>query len=243
MAPVWKSYTREIYRSLHYLAAWPPTRTLAVGDIVVFEGRSPERQLSLTDLGYDFEVRSDPDLRNRGWASNGSVRAEPMAEASSPVHPGVKVGLGLKLVFEDKHRFLLRAERSREQTMERLDQVNDEIFRLHDEGKWRREWRLITHVIQAEKTMVLLSEGRNVSADLEVSADIGLDPLSVARGQGAVKLLRSSAGLNYEAGDNVTPLYQARRIKTLFGRGTKQVGKRGRARAGLGELHVVEEEF
>ena len=243
MAAAWKSYTKEIYRSIHYLATWPPTRTLAVGDIVVFEGRSPERHLSLSDLGFDFETRTDADLRTRGWATRRSIKTEPAAGASGPVEPGIVAQARMKLTFETRNSFILRAERSCEKTMERLDRVEDEMLRLHDEGEWRKEWRLVTHVVEAGSMMALVSEGRGTTADLEVSGGIGMDSLSVAQAQGEVKLVNSSAGLNYEAGENATPLYQARRIKRLFGKGTKQVGKRGRARARLGEFGVAEETF
>ncbi len=243
MAPSWKTYTKEIYRRIHYLATWPPTRKLEVGDIVVFEGRSPERRLSLSELGCDFEVRSEPDLRNRGWATKRSISVQPGVGASVPVHPGLKLGGALRLTFERRHGFVLRVERSREQTMERLDRIDNEILRLHQAGEWQRDWRLVTHVVHAEKMMMLLSEDRDVSADLSVSAGIGADALSLARAEGDVELVRKGDGLDYEFGDNTTPLYLARRVKRFLGRGTKQVGKRGRARSGLGEFGVFEEEF
>lgn len=246
MADIWKQYTNEVYAALRYLASWPPSSRVEVGDIAVMQDRSLERQLSLRDLDIDTAVLHGSEIHDRGWASSGTVKLSANASASGPVHPGVTGGTECEVSFHAKHAILLRAGRSREDSMDRLDRVKREMLRLHNEGKWNSEWVLVTHVVHAGSLLVLVSNQKGASARLSVSGSVGADALALALARSNVTLVGAS-GMAYEehSEQDATPLYLAIRVQERVGRkpSLTRIGKRGRARAVGGDFEVAEVTF
>lgn len=246
MADLWKRYTNEIYKGMHYLAAWPPSKRVQVGDVVVMEDRSPDRQMSASDLGIETPVLRGAQVRSRGWATEGALTVGPAVAASGPVHPGVVAGAELEVKFNAKHAILLRAERSREDSIDQMDRLKQEILRMHAEGKWRREWVVVTHVIHAKTLMVLVSSASGAVARLRGSGSLGVDPSALAEGNGEVALLSASGMVYEESGvEDATPFYLAIRVQDRLLRRpiTTRIGKRGRVRGAASSVEVVDVAF
>jgi hypothetical protein len=246
MSELWKQYTHEIYSGLHYLATWPPSAKLAVGDIAVMQERTPDRHLSIGDLGVETKTIKGSEVHVRGWASSGAITVSAAAGATGPVHPGASAGGELEVSFNSKHAILLRAERSREDNLDRLDRVTREILRLHEEGSWKREWVLVTHVVYARTMIVLVANEKGAKAKLQVNGDIAAEPAAIVQARGSVSLL-SASGMGYEERGvkDATPLYLAVRVQERIGRGSivKRVGKRGRARPQQGDFEIADVTF
>src|ERR1700722_18021408 len=173
-------YTSEIYGGLHYLATWPPSGKVGVGDVAIMQDRTLERHLSIGDLEVATKVISGSEVHERGWASSGALTVAATGGASGPVNPVVNAGGDFEVNFKSKHAILMRAERSREDSLDRLDRVRQEILRLHEEGTWQRDWVLVTHVIHAHSLMVLISNEKEAKAHLAVSAGVAADPAAIA---------------------------------------------------------------
>jgi hypothetical protein len=246
MAELWKQYTDEIYKKLRYLATWPPSARIEVGDVGIFADRSLERHQSLDQLGIEQETRLGVDLEQRGWASSKTKVVRPKAMATVPLEPGLGVGTELKVEFNAKHAFLLRAERSREDGLDRLDQIRDQLLRLHDKDEWQSDWILVTHVIHAKRMVALIASDKNTAATLRLSAGMVADAGALATARGELTVLTADAMAYEERGvEDATPLYRAVRVqrRRLRGDRVKRIGKRGRARPGLGEFEVAEVTF
>lgn len=245
MAKLWKRYTSEIYGGLRYLATWPPSSQVEVGDVGIFADRSFERHLSLDDLGIEATPRRGTEVRERGWASAKTKLLRPVVAAAAPLG-GVAAGVETEVRFEGKHATLLRAERSREYGLDRLDQVWQELLRLHEEGKWQEDWTLVTHVIRASRMVVLISKDRESKATLRLTGGAADDAGALVTARGELTILSADA-MAYEERSAVdaTPLYRAVRVQRRRVRGdrVKRIGKRGRARSGPGEFEIAEVAF
>lgn len=246
MSELWKQYTHEIYAGLHYLATWPPSAALAVGDIAIMRDRTPERHLSIGDLGVETKVLKGAEVHERGWASSGALTVSAAAAASGPAVPGASIGGELEVSFNSKHAVLLRAERSREDSLDRLDRITRELLRLHEDGSWQREWVLVTHAVHARSLMVLVANQKGAKAKLQVSGDVAAEPAAIVNARGTVSLL-SASGMAYEEHGvkDATPLYLAVRVQERLGRRSivKRIGRRGRARPQRGDFEIADVTF
>jgi hypothetical protein len=243
MAELWQHYTREVHKGLHYLASWPPSARVGVGDIAVMIDGSLERQATLQDAGLPYAVARGADVRHRGWASAGSVSLGGGAAADAPLSAGTQAGAEIEASFRSTHAILLRAERSREDSLERLDQIKQGMLAMRAAGTWQQEWLMITHVVHAQSLMVLISKERNASARLLVSGSVGADAHALATGSAGVQVL-SASGMAYEEHGiaDATPLYLAVRVQERFGRTArvKRIGRRGNVRTAGGSYEVVD---
>lgn len=246
MAKPWRCYTGELYENLRYLAPWPPSGQVAVGEVGAFRDRSFERHTTLERLGVEPTSRDGADVRERGWTSTATRIVRPELEVAAPVDPGLVAGAELQVKFEAKHAILMRAERSHERSLDRLDLIEDSLLRLHDEGKWRKDWVLVTHVVHAERLVALIANGRGTEATLRLSAGAIDDVSALATARGVLSVMTTN-GMAYEEHDgrNATPLYRAVRVqrRRLRGDRVKRISKRGRARPGLAEFEVAEVTF
>jgi len=246
MPKLWKRYTGEIYGGLRYLAAWPPSSRIEVGDVGIFADRSLERHLSLEALEIETTVRRGTEVRERGWASAKTKLLRPAVAAAGPVHGGVAADAEVEVTFEAKHATLLRAERSREDGLDRLDRVREALLRLHEEEKWDPDWVLVTHVIQSGRMVTLISKDRNTGATLRLAGGVAGDANALVTARGELTVLTADAMAYEERGaTDATPLYRAVRVqrRPVRGNRVKRIGKRGRARSGPGEFEIAEVAF
>ncbi|HKB51421.1 MAG TPA: hypothetical protein VKC63_08320 [Solirubrobacterales bacterium] len=246
MAKLWKRYTDELYTGLNYLASWPPSGRAEVGDVATFQDRSLERYVSIGELGIETTTLTGTAVCERGWASAETNVINPSVAGAAPLQPGLDAGAELTIQFGAEHAILMRAERTREESLDRLDRVKRELLRLHDKGIWKREWVLVTHSIRAERLIALISSSREASAKLRLSAGVAEDAGALASVRGRVKVTHAT-GMAYEelGAEDATPLYQAVRVQERVVRDdrVKRVGKRGRARPDEGRFEVTEVAF
>jgi hypothetical protein len=242
MAGPWKRYTGETYRRLRYLAAWPPGAQLEVGDICLLQDRAPERQSSITDLDLPLEVVTGKEIRNLGFTSGIVVSVVGRAAVAGPVQPGIKGGARLKVAFNRKHAIMMRAQRTREDQIDRIDLLKAEMLRRYSAGDWDPKWIVITHVVHAADLLVLISEGHGAEVELGAEAGVELTPTTMATGDGSLSVLSHSGNLFEQSGANLTPLYHGIRIRDPFLREprTKRADKRGRALPGGQDVEVVD---
>jgi hypothetical protein len=246
MAKLWKRYTGEIYGGLRYLAAWPPSGRVVVGDVGVFADRSLERHVSLDELGIEAAVRPGADVRERGWASAKTRLRRPTVSAAAPLGSGVAASAEVMVTFEAKHATLLRAERSREDGLDRLDRVWEALLQLHEEGKWNPDWVLVTHVIRARRMVALISKDRRSGATLRLAGGTAEDANALVTARGELTVIAADAMAYEERGAmDATPLYRAVRVQRRLVRDNrvKRIGKRGRARSAPGEFEIAEVTF
>jgi len=246
MADLPERYTKDVYRGIHYVASWPPSSTTAVGDVAVMQKRSLERVTSTAALGLPTQTITGAKVEERGWASQKTVTLAPKVGAAAPLDPAIAATAEMNVEFNAKHAILLRAERSRERSLDRLSHIKKEMLRLHEEGEWEPDWLLVTHVVQARRLFVLISSEKGASAQLRLSAGVAQDAGALATASGELNVANHQGMAYSEIGiENATPLYQALRVqrRRIRGNRVKRIGRRGRARPGEGEFEIVPVSF
>jgi hypothetical protein len=242
MARLWRRYTSDIYKGLHYLATWPPSGGVEVGEIAIHQDRALERHSTLEKLGVQAETVTGPQTEVIGWVSTKATTVRPKAAVGAPIEAGLSAATELEISFNAKHATFLRGEAAQHHTLDGLDGVKQEILRLHEEGEWKREWLLVTQVLKVRRLIALISNGKGAKAGLTLIGGAVQDPAALATVRGELTVT-SSSGMAYteEGVETATPLYQAIRVqpRLLGADGVKRVDKRGRARPKEGTFEVV----
>jgi hypothetical protein len=246
MGGPWKKYTSRVYKEMHYLGSWPLAQEVSPGDIGVFEGRTLERQKTIAELGLEPVVHAGTALGPLGFLSGGRISLEGGAEASAPLHPGLGVEADARVTFGSRNGVLLRAEGCREDQLDRLDLLRQEMLRLDAAGEWDPDWIVVTHVIHARRASALVAEERGASVALRLGGALALEPLELARAEGTLTLGAVRGSVFHQSAEEVTPLYLALRVgrKLPFAKvRVRRADKRGRARPRGGEAGVVDVTF
>lgn len=246
MADLPERYTKDVYRGIRYLASWLPSSAVAVGNVAVLQKGSLELVTTAEALGLSTQTIIGPSVAERGWVSQRTVTVAPKVGASGPLDSSLGGGAEMNIEFKAKHAILLRAERSREKSLDHLGQIKKEMLRLHEEGEWETDWILVTHVVHARRLIVLISNEKGASAQLRLSAGAVQDAGALITANGELDVTNLQGMALSEVGiKNATPLYQALRVRKrrLRGNEVKRIGKRGRARAGDGEFEIAAVSF
>ncbi|MEV6286244.1 hypothetical protein [Kribbella sp. NPDC051770] len=224
-----EAYTESMFGQFSYLANWLPGTPLKLGLIGVLQGKTFVPKSPIGTFGVRFGTTSEPgpqqslqfqssseikvDVKVAGEVSK-LVPALPEAQAGAAVSFGASSGV----VFH-----------ARGITISRVSDViglEAAIWDLWDRGIWNPDWVVITELVKADRTTVLISEGRYGKVELGVSAAVPAGPVDLGDLTGDLSVV-SSYGMHTQliGEGGLSPLFRAVRIKkSLFG--TKITGAR-----------------
>ncbi|WP_430412848.1 hypothetical protein [Kordia sp.] len=217
-----KKYTRELYRNFKYLATWEPNVPLELGDIGVLKGKEFTRIGNIkSDLGIDFEVREDTTPGSVKYVSKSGVSFT--AKASGTVPPTgstlEKTDLGFNISFSKEKAIFFEAEGTYNHSIKSSITLGKEILKLYDAKKWDKDWVVITELMKADSSTILISLGRKGSVDIKVNAETEVTSKNMRVTNPSLDLSVSffnnvSAEIIAEKG--LTPLFKVSKVKKPF---------------------------
>lgn len=231
-------YAVEVEGKLGFRPVWPLGVTMRLGAIGRHQNGVFEQEGDLAKLGVVVEPHTDQG-GNWGLASGGSVKASlnggGKLKAGVPGASIAGAGAAVDLTFHKQHAVFLRAESVTIHSIENLGEVADAVLRLKAEGKWREGWSAITHLIEAERCLVLMAGGSDSTATLRVNAEAPIAPGQLAVANAGLSIENSNGmAQSFEQNTPSTPLYKAQRPtwRLRGGKQLAQVNKRGKLRPG-----------
>lgn len=204
------AYASDLKRHFKiYYATWPPGDPVRLGDYGLLIGRVFARQDNIERLGVRLEVRRDLQRDVFEYKSSGSVSVKlgaRTAPGQGPPIPNAEVTVSFS---RDKAIFFQAAD-CRLDSIENLADVGRALSSLSVGGTWDRKSVVVTGVLAAGGTTVLISTGRRASITLQASQQIqnlaspGIDLQATSD---------TNIGLKVVAKDGLTPLIQLRRLR------------------------------
>ncbi|MEU7577926.1 hypothetical protein AB0B50_10025 [Streptomyces sp. NPDC041068] len=214
--------------------AWPLTQKVHVGDVRALHdggsvpagtlaGRGIEAKSGPTgapgDIAYDAEGTVDVRFKAAGAAAQGFAS---LAAADA----------GALVEFRAGHSALVVYTGMRQNGVEDVAQLAQELIRRCWLGEWDSALFAVTEVISARAGTVLTAEKSGASAELKIQGEAGPGPLNLVDLAGRVAFhTASSVGLRW-TGTDLTPCYRGVRIRTSWWRdevvaeyGTTQPGR------------------
>lgn len=216
--PINESYTRELKENLNYTATWLPNVKLALGDVGVLSDYEFVPRTNLKNLGIPYRESAAGTPATYNYMSAGSVTRDVKLAGKAPVAGSAlaDVDAGITFHFATTSAVVFLATNCTVRTIadqEPLKRAILERFKAHD---WERDYVVVTELVTAGSTTVIISEGAN--GQYELKAKAGLAPtLEAINVEGNFSLVHDSQiGFNCLAKAGLTPLFRCLGIKGRF---------------------------
>jgi hypothetical protein len=218
MASAAEIYTTELSRELRFLAAWTPGVPIQLGAI----GKISDDHIfaplsSISSFGSTLdETLSGHEESALTFASAEAVEVHfKLAGKTSDVVSSVAAAqAGLGIVFKRKFATVFRADGIRHHQISDQLKLARDVLGLLRAGEWKRDWFIVTHVVEADSTTALISSSNNAVAEFSLGANVQGGGLELLRAefQPRVALSRDMEVTIVTSG-GLTPLFRASRVR------------------------------
>jgi hypothetical protein len=226
-------YTREIRDNTNYLATWLPNVHVAPGQV----GRITNNEFTYVGtLTGDFKIPVDTeDAPSQGdfeYYSAGAVKVTAKLAGEVPPQGSIlaKIDAGINLAFSREHAVAFRAAKCRATRIRNQIDVGKAVLALHEKNEWPDDLVVVTEVITAGSTTILISSSSNASIDLRASGSVDIKTVHIADVDAGLSVSNSSnMGIQTVAEGGLTPLMRTQGIQKRLLRSATFRGRRGAA--------------
>lgn len=218
---LYRKYARTIHRHTGYRATWVPGAPMRLGDVGTIENGVFTYATRLDLLGIPYEEnRADVPDDAFSFTSSGvrDVKTKLEGATDERFEYVAEAKAGIRVDFSGKDAVVVHTKQARTRRIDNVASLDAALLRLVKEQgadgqpTWKREWVVITEVIEAKAATVLTSLESDAAIEIEASGALGPDGLVDADAGLASKWSRS-VGVEVIAKRGLTPFYKARRIK------------------------------
>ena len=210
-------YTRELKQQFGYLATWLPGTPVVLGDVGVLRKNQFTKVSNLSDFGIEFESEPDTTKSDIEHSSRGAVSIA--AKASGTVAPqGSTLGegdAGITVEFTKENAILFKANGTTSPSIKDQISLGKKIIELYKEGKWDKDWAIITEVVDSESATILTSSSSNGKIELKAKGKVEAAKLDIADAELGFELTFSKdLSTKIIADGSLTPLFKASKVKS-----------------------------
>lgn len=212
-----RQYTNEMKRKFGYYATWNPGVPLQLGDIGIFKNNIFTKISDLESRGITFETREDQDRVDLEHNSQGSVTVTTkLAGTVAPQGSILADGdAGIVVEFGRENSTLFKANNTVSPSIKDTIKLGNQILDLFKQGKWNKDWAIITELVKAESARVIISNSSSSKIELKANANVDAPAFDIADASFEFSTLVSK-GLETKivASEGITPLFKSMGIKT-----------------------------
>jgi hypothetical protein len=208
-APV-RQYTAEIHAKLGYWASWLPTTPIRLGDCGRIRDREFSPETTLERLGVSFEMGEESEPLEIAYRSENAVDYKFQLAVGNQAIPEVPQGqAGVEISFSKENGVVFVVRDGRQRRIQDLDTLASDLESLIETGGMRREYAVVTHVVDAASASVLISSGGSGKFVASAQADLKAGLIELANGKaGFSRLVARNIGTELLAREGLTPLYK-----------------------------------
>jgi len=211
-----KNYSNELYQQFRYLATWLPGTPLALGDIGVLKNNEFTKISNLSNEGIKFdelkdETKSDIDYSSKGAVSITTKASGVLAPQSSVLG---EVDAGITVEFSKENAILFKANETLSPSIKDQITLGKEILKRFKDGKWDKDWAVITELVVAKSGTILISSSSSGKIELKAKGKVEAAKLDIAdAGLGFELSFSKDLATKIIAQESITPLFKASKIK------------------------------
>ncbi len=216
MAEIVDYYLTEMADKFKYYAAWLPGISLRLGDIGIINDQNQFiPKTSLKNRGITFEVREDSKKDDLKHSSSEGVSIS--MKAAGEVLAGTKVlkpaDVGFIAEFGRANAVVFHADGVVSTRIEDIDKLVTDIAAKAEKNEWKKEWAVITELITADSSTILISNSNNARIEIKASADVpGLNIASADAKLGVA--FESGMHTSIVAKNGLTPLFNVAKLES-----------------------------
>lgn len=205
-------YTKEIQEQLKYSATWFPNVPISLGDIGTLEDHQFHPQGNLRDLGVPFGSYETGGESEFQFTSKNAVSVGVNLKGQAPlVASGItQAEADVTIKFGRENAILFKATGCTSTRIKDIKTLSETIKKRHANNEWKRSQVVVTQVITAKGTTVIISHGQNSEIVLSAKGNIGTGNINLADVSTEFKVIsESNIATQIIAQPSITPLFEA----------------------------------
>jgi len=216
MGSMAKTYTNDIHHEwVEVFAAWPIGLEVELGDYGYLEDGIFQRMGNISDKGISGETGENDNDAAIEYKSSDEVSIVLRAKGSADASGLVQAKASLEMSFSGKHAVFFKAAGGKWHTFKSPDEVGQQILSLYHAGDWKREFVVVTNLLKAGATTVLVSSGSSASISIEAKAD-KIEAIDLVDADVGLQIKsESNLGLKVIAEKGMTPIFGLMKIHRL----------------------------
>lgn len=208
-------YTRELKDNFNYVATWLPNVHLALGDVGVLEDNEFKYRTTLQYLGIPFTTTQKGAPARYSHSSANRVKRSLKLQGAAPVAGSLlaQADAGISFTFDGESAIFFEADECTVRMIADQLPLKSAILAAYGNGVWEKDFVVVSEVVEAATTTVIVAHGSGASIDLLAKA--GVTPsFSDINVDGAFKVANENQiGFNCVAKSGMTPLFRALGVK------------------------------
>jgi len=211
-----RTYTRELKENLNYTATWLPNLRLSLGDVGVLHKHSFTYRTSLAHLGIPFGESGPGASAAYSHVSSGSVQRDIKLAGKAPVAGSVlaDADAGITFSFSSTHAVVFLASDCTIRVIADQEPLRKAILEAYAAGGWEKDHVVVTELVMAGATTIIISEGSAGRYELRAKAGV-MPTLEAMNVDGNFSLVHDSQiGFNCLATAGMTPLFRCLGVRT-----------------------------
>lgn len=210
------TFTRELKDNLNYNATWLPNVHLSLGDVGVLTGNEFTYRTTLKKLHIPFSVTEKGGKASYKHSSAGRVKRELKLAGKAP-SVGSMLGeteAGISFSFSGESAVFFMADGCTVRMIADQEPLKKAILREFGGGAWQKDYVVVTELVEAAATTIIVAQGRG--GHFELRAKAGLVPsFDAINAGGNFEVIREEQiGFQCLAEAGMTPLFRALGVKT-----------------------------
>ncbi len=208
-----EQYMNEMHEQFHCFATWLPGIPLQIGDIGELKHNEFTYISNLHNKGISFTVRTDPSGGDLSHQSSGGITTVTKLNGDVAV-PQFNLNVadaGIIVQFGSKKGVVFEAAGVKHQLITEVDTLDNAIKDAYKKGKWKDNWVVISDLMVADSTTVLISEGKDAAVGLKAKSTV--PHLSLANLDANFEMIyANNMNTNIICQSGLTPLFKVRGI-------------------------------
>jgi hypothetical protein len=228
-----RQYTASLFRALSWRATWLPNEAKSLGDVGYLREGLFEQWTSLKDLGVAFSKKPPKSKALFDYQSSSGVSAlVKAAEETAPQFSSIgKANAGVLITFSRAGAIVLSAPSCQIFEIDQVASLDRKLRELRRSKDWEKDWVVITKIVKAPSSTILVSGSANAAVELRAAGNLGPHGVNLARiGVGFSLARQRDMAVKLVAEGGLVPLYQAYDLAGRLGRGHLHPSTRKAAR-------------
>lgn len=241
----YKTYLRALHKKFGYRATWSPGTPLKIGDVGVINGDgvfSPVGTLeSMGITGADVRPGSTLESLNFNSSSGVSIALKASGQAAPTGSHLTEAEAGFSISFSKESAIVFRASNPKEEII-LTGNIGQQILQKYENGEWNKDYVVITSLVSAEATTVIISGESGGQIDISASGKADVSDADLASADGSLDVKWSNKISEQIVGKSgLTPLYRVHGIEKRWFRDGRFVPRGESNDGGPGEeKHVFD---
>jgi len=153
-------------------ANFPPSRPISIGDFGVIENNYIKVIGNIKSIyGIDYDILNDDSPTIEEFNSSDSVSISFTGKGELKPSGSIAAKACVDISFSSESSFFFSAGEVSYNSMKDIVLIGERIIKLYKEKKWKKEYVLITNLLQAKRTVLVISGASESSISIEAQSD------------------------------------------------------------------------